>query len=176
MAQKFLKLLNTQVAHEYAAHQQYVAMGVWFDSQALPQFARFFYRQALEERNHAMMIVQYLLDRNAEAIIPGIDPPKNDFADIVEPVALALQQEKKVSGAFDELAEVAVVEADHKGFYFVQWFLKEQIEEVATMTDLLKTVERSKDTPLLIEDFLAREAVGEPGPVSFEPTPAGGKL
>jgi len=53
---EFLRLLREQVGHEFDAHQQYVAIAVWFDSQDLPQLARHYYRQALEERNHAMMI------------------------------------------------------------------------------------------------------------------------
>ena len=78
--------LNEQVGHEFAASQQYVAIAVYFDGQTLPQLAAHFYRQALEERNHAMMIVQYLLDADADVVIPGVEAPRTDFDDIVEPV------------------------------------------------------------------------------------------
>ena len=72
----FAELLNEQVAHEFAAHQQYVAIAVHYDAEALPRLASFYYRQALEERNHAMMIVQYLLDADALVTIPGVVAPK----------------------------------------------------------------------------------------------------
>ena len=64
-ADAFVSLLNEQIAHEYAAHQQYVACAVYYDAETLPQLARFFYAQALEERDHAMMMVQYLIDADA---------------------------------------------------------------------------------------------------------------
>ena len=62
--------LEAQVGHELAASQQYVAIAVHYDAETLPRLAAFFYAQALEERNHAMMMVQYLLDADAEVTIP----------------------------------------------------------------------------------------------------------
>ena len=59
---RFPQALNEQVGHEFAASQQYVAIAVYYDRETLPLLAAHFYRQAVEERNHAMMIVQYLLD------------------------------------------------------------------------------------------------------------------
>src|SRR5436309_3265766 len=93
----FVDRLNEQVGHEYAAHQQYVAIAVHYDAETLPQLARFFYRQALEERDHAMMMVQYLLDADEPAQIPGVVAPQVEFADVVAPVALALDQERRGS-------------------------------------------------------------------------------
>jgi ferritin len=171
---RLIEQLNEQIAHEYAAHQQYVAAAVYYDTEAMPQLAGFFYGQALEERMHAMMIVRYLIDIDAPVTIPGIEAPKTDFGDIVEPVALALEQEQQVSGQFDALAETAVAEKDHKTAFFVQWFLKEQVEEVSTMSDLLKVVERGRGQPLLIEDFLARNPYGGGDEGSFQPAVAGG--
>src|SRR3954454_24292304 len=85
-AEAFVALLNEQIAHEYAAHQQYVACAVYYDAETLPQLARFFYRQALEERDHAMMMVQYLIDADARVVVPGVTAPQVQFEDIVEPV------------------------------------------------------------------------------------------
>src|ERR671919_2456146 len=94
-AEAFVALLNEQIAHEYAAHQQYVACAVYYDADTLPQLARFFYAQALEERDHAMMMVQYLIDADERVVIPGVAAPQSDFSNIVEPVSLALQQERR---------------------------------------------------------------------------------
>src|SRR3954454_10880523 len=106
-AEAFVALLNEQIAHEYAAHQQYVACAVYYDAETLPQLARFFYRQALEERDHAMMMIQYLIDADERAIVPGVAGPQVDFGDIVGPVALALAQEKRVSEQINALAGAA---------------------------------------------------------------------
>src|SRR5438552_16651119 len=94
--------LNEQIGYEFGASQQYVAVAVHYDAQTLPQLAAHFYRQAVEERNHAMMIVQYLLDADQDVIVPGVDPPQTDFQDVVAPIALALEQEKRVTGQIVE--------------------------------------------------------------------------
>jgi bacterioferritin B len=168
--------LNEQVGHEFAASQQYVAIAVHYDAQTLPRLAAHFYRQAVEERNHALMIVQYLLDADERAAIPGVEAPKTGFADVVEPVRLALEQEKRVTEQISELAKLARSEGDLVGEQFLHWFLQEQREEVSSMAALLTVVERSRDNVMLIEDFLAREAVGDAGADSGAPPAAGGAL
>jgi ferritin len=173
-APAFVERLNEQIGHEFAAHQQYVACAVHYDGETLPQLARFFYRQALEERDHAMMMVQYLLDADAPVTVPGVSAPRTSFADIVEPVALALDQERRVSEQINGLAATAREAADYTSEQFVQWFIKEQVEEVATMSDLLRVVQRSKDDPMAIEDFMAREHGGTPGEDPTAPHAAGG--
>ena len=172
-AEAFVALLNEQIAHEYAAHQQYVACAVYYDAETLPQLARFFYAQALEERDHAMMMVQYLIDSDERVVIPGVTAPKVDFGDVVEPVALALAQEKRVTQQINALAGCARSESDYTSEQFMQWFIKEQVEEVATMSDLLRVVERSKHDPMDVEDYLAREHPGGGGSDPTAPTPAG---
>ena len=156
-AETFVSRLNEQIANEFAAHQQYVACAVYYDAETLPQLARFFYRQALEERDHAMMMVQYLIDADADVTIPGVAAPQTAFADIVAPVALALEQEKRVSEQINGLAATAREAGDFTSEQFTQWFIKEQVEEVATMSDLLRVVERSKHDPMEVENYMARE-------------------
>jgi bacterioferritin B len=169
----FVTRLNEQIGNEFAAHQQYVACAVYYDAETLPQLARFFYRQALEERDHAMMMVQYLIDADADPVIPGVAAPLTSFGDIVAPVALALEQEKRVSEQINGLAGAARDAGDYTSEQFMQWFIKEQVEEVATMSDLLRVVERSKDDPMEIENFMAREHPGEEDEDPTAPHPAG---
>jgi ferritin len=172
-AEAFVARLNEQIGNEFAAHQQYVAIAVHYDAETLPQLARFFYRQALEERDHAMMMVQYLIDADADITIPGVAAPKTGFDDIVAPVALALEQEKRVSDQINALAATARESGDYTSEQFTQWFIKEQVEEVATMSDLLRVVERSRDDPMEVENFMAREHPGEEGEDPTAPHPAG---
>ncbi len=173
---RFTNALNEQIAYEFAASQQYVAIAVHYDAQTLPQLAAHFYRQAVEERNHAMMMVQYLLDADGEVIVPAVAGPQISFPDVVAPVALALEQEKRVTSQIAELARVAREENDLVGEQFMHWFLQEQREEVASMSDLLNVVERSKDTIMHVEDFLARESGGENALEQGAPPAAGGAL
>jgi bacterioferritin B len=168
--------LNAQVGHEFGASQQYIAIDVYYDAQTLPRLAAHFYRQAVEERNHAMMIVQYLLDADERIVIPGVEAPQTDFADVVEPVRLALEQEKRVTEQISDLAKLARTEGDLVGEQFLHWFLQEQREEISSMAALLTVVERSRDNVMLIEDFLAREVVGDEGADPAAPPAAGGAL
>ena len=156
-AQRFVDLLNEQIGHEYAAHQQYVAIAVYYDTLTLPQMAALFYRQALEERDHAMMMVQFLLDTDSTVAIPGVEAPTNTFADVVEPVRLALAQEKRVAQQVNALTAVAREEHDFASDQFMQWFIKEQVEEVSAMADLLAVVERNRNDVENIEEYLRRE-------------------
>jgi ferritin len=172
-ADAFVKLLNEQIGHEFAAHQQYVAIAVHYDAETLPQLARFFYRQALEERDHAMMMVQYLLDADVPPQVPGVVAPQVEFTDVVAPVALALDQERRVSEQINALAATARREGDYTSEQFIQWFIKEQVEEVATMSDLLRVVERGRDHPMEVETWMAREHGGAESADPTAPRPAG---
>jgi bacterioferritin B len=173
---RFVAALNEQIANEFGAAQQYVAIAVSYEAQTLPRLAQFFYTQALEERNHAMMMVRYLLDVDARVEIPGVDAPQLDFIDCVAPVALALEQERRVGEEIFNLMKVAREDGDYASEQFVQWFVKEQVEEVASMSSLYDIVERSKDQPLLAEDYLAREGGTRRGDDPTAPAVAGGAL
>jgi ferritin len=173
---RFAKALNEQIGYELGASHQYVAIAVHYDAQTLPQLAAHFYRQAVEERNHAMMIVQYLLDADLPVTVPGVDAPQTTFADVVAPVRLALEQEKRVTGQISDLVKLARKEGDLVGEQFLHWFLQEQREEVSSMSALLHVVERSQDSVMLVEDYLARESGGENALEVGAPPAAGGAL
>ena len=176
MATTFASKLNAQIGYEFAASQQYIAVAVYYDSQSLPQLAAHFYRQAVEERNHAMIMVQYLLDADEDVVTPGVDAPQTGFSDAVAPVALALAQEKRVTEQIIELVKLARDEGELVGEQFLHWFLQEQREEVASMTELLAVVERGKDNLLTVEEYLSRSAGGENPLEAGAPPAAGGAL
>ena len=143
----FADALNEQISNEFAASQQYVAAAVYYDAETLPRLAAFFYRQALEEREHAMMMIRYLLDVGEEVRIPDIKSQRTSFEDGSAPVRMALEQEQRVSEEIFALFELARELKDYRAEQFLQWFVKEQVEEVALMGDLLNVVERSQREP-----------------------------
>ncbi|MCW2768942.1 MAG: bacterioferritin [Aeromicrobium sp.] len=159
-APAFVTQLNQQLKHEFEAQQQYIAIATFYESLTMPQLASLFYQQALEERDHAMMMVQYLLDADETPVIPALDAPVVGFADVVEPVATALAQEKRVTQQINELTRIARENNDFASDQFMQWFIKEQVEEVSKMSDLLAVVTRSKEDYERIEDWVAREDKG----------------
>ena len=172
----FAELLAAQVRNEFTASQQYIAIAIWFDDHDLPRLAGHFYRQSVEERNHAMMIVRYTLDRDLPVQIPGIDEVRNTFERPVDPITLALEQEKSVTAQMEALFRAARAEGDVLGEQFMLWFLKEQVEEVAAMNTLLTICVRAGDNWFQIEDHLAREDVGDGGLDAGAPDVAGGIL
>src|SRR5699024_17598 len=104
---KFVTQLTQQIGNEFSAHQQYVAIATYYDGLTMPQMAALFYQQALEERDHAMMMVQYLLDADEDVAVPGVDTPKSGFKDVVEPVQLAPDQEQQGTEQINEHPAIA---------------------------------------------------------------------
>ena len=174
-AERFTEALNAQIAREFGASQQYLAAAVWYDDRTFPRLAQLFYDQAVEERGHALMMIKYLLDSDAPVRVPGVDAPRGEFDDHVVAVRVALEQERKVTDQISELASIAREERDYVSEQFVQWFLKEQVEEVDLFSTLLDVAERTRERPMDLEEFIAREGIGG-GAESADPTapPAAG--
>jgi ferritin len=172
----FERKLNEQIAYEFAASQQYVAIAVHYDARTLPQLAAHFYLQAVEERNHAMMMVQYLLDAGDDVTTPAVAAPQTSFTDDVAPVALALEQERRVTAQISQLALAARDDGDLVAEQFMHWFLQEQREEISSMSALLQVMERLRDNVMLVEDYLARESGGGSPVDAGAPPAAGGAL
>ena len=172
---KFHALLQEQIYHEFTNSQQYIAMAVYFDGADLRQLAKHFYVQAVEERNHAMMLVQYLLDRDARVEVPGVEGVRNTFDTPRDALALALDQERLVTEQVSRLAAVARDEGDYLGEQFMQWFLKEQVEEMALMTSLVRVADRAGANLFDLENFVARE-IDSARSVADAPAVAGGRL
>jgi ferritin len=148
--------LNAQIRSEFAASAQYVAIAVYFDDQSLPELAGFFYRQAEEERMHAMKFVHFMLETGVKPTIPGLPEMRNNFTDAADAVQFALDQELKVTDQINNLVSVSVSAGDHTTNNFLQWFVTEQVEEVDTMSTLLQTIRHSNGNLLWVEDFIRR--------------------
>jgi len=176
MSTQFADLLRSQVRNEFTASQQYIAIAVWFDGQDLPRLAARFHAQSVEERNHALMMVRYMLDREWDIAIPGVDAVRNDFETPTDPITVALAQERSVTEQCEALFRAARADGDVLSEQFMLWFLKEQVEEVSSMSTLLTIAERAGKDWFQIEEHLAREPDAEPGADSAAPDTAGGAL
>lgn len=150
---------NEQIGREFGASLQYVNVASYFDADALPQLAAFFYRQAEEEKTHAMKFVHYLVDAGGQARIPSIPATTADFASAEEAVKLALDWEVEVTNQINDLMRIALEQNDYIAQNFLNWFVTEQLEEVSTMETLLHTVRRAKDNLLWVEDYLSRNPI-----------------
>jgi bacterioferritin B len=160
-SERFVDALNAQISREFAAAHQYTAIGAHYAAETYPQLTKFFYEQAEEEREHAMKMVNYLLDRSARVDFTEVSAPQTRFADHVAPIQLALEQERQVTVHIADLFNVARETNDYLAEQFLHWFLEEQVEEEASMSDLLAVAERTREIPVLLEEYLARETPGE---------------
>jgi ferritin len=123
-----------------------------------------------------MMILQYFLDRDMHIELPGVDVPRSEFDNYKAPIDLALAQEKRVTQQIVDLARAARDNGDYLGEQFMQWFLKEQVEEVATMTTLQTIAERANGNLFDVENFVQREFAGAAGADATAPAAAGGTI
>ena len=149
------RAINEQIGHEFSAMLQYVNIATYFDGEALPRLAAHFYRQAEEERDHAMRLVRYLVDTGGDVAIPGTPDAQSSFSSAADAVELALKQEKTVTDQINALVDQALKEKDHAARIMLDWFVTEQIEEVSSMDNLLRTIKRAgQDGLLLVEETL----------------------
>ena len=156
-SERFVTALNEQIGKEFTAAHQYTAVAAYYDRLTFPRLAKFFYDQAEEERGHALKMVNYLRDTGSELSLGAVGAPRAEFADHIEPIKLALEQEKKVSVAIAEIFEIARETNDYASESFMQWFVDEQVEEESTMDALLQVAERVREYPMMVEEFLARD-------------------
>lgn len=153
------EMMNAQIGREFGASLQYVNIAAYFDADSLPQLAAFFYRQADEEKMHAMKFVNYIVDAGGQVRIPDVGGPKSDFQSAKEAAQAALDWEVEVTSQINALMDLAIKQNDHIAQDFLRWFVSEQLEEVSTMDTLLSVVNRAGANILWVEDYLARNPI-----------------
>lgn len=163
ISKKMNSAINQQIGNEFGASLQYVAIASYFSEESLNELAAHFLQQANEERDHAMLFVKFVLDAGGHIEIPALPAPKSKFSSAEEAVRFALDQEKKVTAQINNLVDIAIKESDHITRSRLNWFVDEQLEEVSSMDDLLKVIQRSGEHNLLyVEDYLARRKQNVP--------------
>jgi len=154
------KALNRQVGREMGASLQYLAIAAYFDQQALKQLARFFYRQADEERTHALKFLHFIIEAEGKVTVPAIAAPKGEFQSAADCAQLSLDWENEVTQQIYELVDCAHGDRNYIALRFLDWFVTEQLEEVSLMDNLLAIIKRAgEDSLLQVEDYLSRESL-----------------
>ena len=162
ISKKLNAAINTQVGNELGASHQYIAVATFFDQEGLPALAQHFYKQSLEERDHAMRFVRLVLDAGAEVKVPAIPAPKTGFKSAAEAVKLALESEIRVTGQINALMDQAIADKDHGSKNALEWFVNEQREEMSSMDTLLRMVKRAGESGLFfVENFLLQGGLSE---------------
>lgn len=150
--------INTQIGEELKASNGYANMAAYFNSLGLVRLTDMFFDQSEEEREHAMKFVHYLLEVDGDMQIPAIPEVSYQFKSVKEAFETALSWEQDVTQKINHLMDLAVEEKDYATQHFLTWYVDEQIEEEATMSQLILLAEELKDrSPLMIERFLPME-------------------
>ena len=150
--------INEQVGHELHASHQYVNIAAYFEGIPLKKLAAMFYKQAEEERSHAMKFIKYVVDAGGEVKIPAVAAPVPTFKTVEEAVKLSLDWELEVTRRINALMDIAVAQKDYMGQDMLRWFVSEQLEEVSTMDNLLKLVKLTGERNLImVEAYLSHK-------------------
>jgi len=160
--------INKQIGSEFGASMQYLSIAAHFDTDALPNFAQFFYLQSEEEREHAMKFLKYLMDAGGELAIPEIPAPIPTFSSAEEAVKAALDWELEVTDQINNLMDIAIEKKDYIAQQFLNWFTNEQLEEVSTMDTLLSLVRRAGEKNLLQIERMVMDLREEEGTEASE--------
>ena len=128
---------NKQINAETYSAYLYWSMSAALDGMNLPGFAGWMRAQALEEMTHADKFFRYLLERGGKVTLAAIDGPPTDWKGIEAVVQNVLEHERHVTGLINGLMDLAIAEKDHASTMFLQWFVSEQVEEEATVQDIL---------------------------------------
>lgn len=153
--------LNKQVGNEFGASMQYIEIAAYFAYEGLNVLSNIFLKQADEERDHAMRIVKYIMNAGGKVEIPQIPAPQCLFGSPIEAVQLALNWEKEVTTQINGLMGLAIKESDFITQNMLAWFVNEQLEEVSSMDNLLKMIQRAGNNLLYVENILKGGSLSE---------------
>jgi len=129
--------INTQMNREFYSAFLYLSMAGYFESMNLKGFSKWMQIQAVEEHAHGMKFFGYLVDQGARIAMEAIEAPPADWGTPLEAFEHALGHEQKVTALIHDLMELAMSESDHATAGFLQWFVKEQVEEEANATEIV---------------------------------------
>jgi len=149
--------INDQVRNELANSHQYIAIAAYFEAESLFGLAKLYFKQAEEERDHAMKFVKFLLDTGAPLVMKEVPAPRNVFRSAEEAAQLALDSEKQTTDQIYKLVELATQEKNYIALNFLQWFVNEQLEEVSSAESRLSVIKRAGPSVLMVEAYLAHQ-------------------
>jgi ferritin len=154
ISEKLQDAINQQVGNEFGASLEYLQIASYFESEDMLKLSQIFFDQADEERDHAMKLLNYILDTGGDVVIPAIPQPKAGFDSPADAVQTALTWEETVTKQINNLMDIAVSEKDYIAQEFLAWFVNEQLEEISKMSTILNIIKRSENNMLMAETYI----------------------
>jgi bacterioferritin B len=155
LSDKIQAAFNKQVGQEFSNSIQYIAVANYFKGENLKGLAEMFLKQAAEEHEHAMKFIEFLLDTGCNVMIPAIPAPQNEFVSAQAAAQLALDSEIRTTKQINDLVTLTIAEKDYAAQNFLQWFVNEQVEEIATATTNLDIIKKAGPSILMVEAYLS---------------------
>jgi ferritin len=137
LTKKVEEFCNRQIEREGHSSNLYLAMASWAEAKGLSGIAAWLYAQAEEERAHMLRFIKWVNERGGNAVIPEFKKPPVKYKGIPEIFAEVLKHEQYITASINEVLEVAVAEKDHATTNWIQWFVKEQVEEESSAQQIL---------------------------------------
>jgi ferritin len=146
---------NEQIGRELTSSNLYLNIGAYFDDRALRKLSGFFFKQAEEERAHALKFIDYLGDVDGKVVVPAIKATKSEYQSAEEAIQTSFDAELDITAAINRLVDIAISDKDYAAQEFLRWFVTEQVEEVKTMEDMLKVAQVSGErNVIMVEAYL----------------------
>ena len=165
LSEKLTNALSTQVNAEYYSAYMYLSMSSVADGLGLKGTAKWLFTQAQEEMAHGTNIYNYILERGATPTLEAIDKPPTNFANINEIFDGVFAHEQKVTENINDIATLAMKEHDHACYQFMMWYVNEQVEEEASVADILdklKLIDGNKGLILGLDTDLGKRVFVNP--------------
>jgi len=162
--------LKNQLKNELESSYLYLSMSAWAASNGLKGFSHWFYVQAKEEITHFFKFYHFLLDRGEKVELPAVEKPKNDFSSPLQLLEETLKHEQFITKCINELTDIAISKKDYATHAFLQWFISEQVEEEASVTEIidkLKLIGESKNGIFMIDQELSKRTFIAPADLTL---------
>lgn len=170
ISEKLEKALNDQIQKEFYSAYLYLSFEMYFSSRNLNGFAHWFRIQAMEERDHALILINYLNQVGGRVKLQPIDAPEWNFNSIEEIMTKQLEHERFVTQSIYNIVDLAIEERDHKTNSFLKWFIDEQVEEEETAEQNLSKIkfigEDDAKAILMLDAEMATRVYTVPAPLA----------
>ena len=153
------KAINAQIREELGNQSQYLAIAAYFDCEGLKLLAKIYYKQAEEERDHAMRFLRFVIDAGGKVVIPAVAEPRTEIRSAEDAAQLALDSEIRTTQQIYDLVTLATNEKNYIAMNMLQWFVSEQLEEVSSAEARLAVIRRAGPSVLMVEAYLAHGEV-----------------
>ena len=167
LSEKLLKALSDQINAEYYSAYMYLTMSASADQMGLKGAASWLFCQAQEEMAHGTHIYQYVLERGAAPSFAAIELPPVSYKNVDEIFEAVLEHEQLVTKKINNIATIAMQESDHAAYQFMMWFVNEQVEEEASVSEILdklRLTEENKGMLLAVDSELGARVFVNPFP------------